>query len=102
MEDGELAWSRRPLTAAEVANARVVAIMEAPFESPISARVDMDDENNAATTDGCADERRAAVAGDMEARLAAGLDIQVLGHAAGDVSSPAHVAPRVGQGFAQM
>ena len=39
------------------------------------------------------------MARDVEARLAAGLDIQVLGEAAGDVGGPANVATGMGEGL---
>ena len=37
------------------------------------------------------------MAGDVEARASAGLDVQVLGDAAGDVGGPTYVAARMGQ-----
>jgi hypothetical protein len=76
--------------------------MEPPFEPAITARVDLGDEDGAAGTDSRAHERRAAVAGDVEARLAARRDVQVLGDAAGDIRRPADVAPCMSQGFAQV
>ena len=42
------------------------------------------------------------MAGDVEARASAGLDVQVLGDTAGDVRSPARIAARVSQWLGQM
>src|SRR5438067_11976033 len=42
------------------------------------------------------------MAGDVEARPAAGLDVQVLGDTAGDVGSPTNVAAGMSQGLGQV
>ena len=55
------------------------------FEAAIATGVDLGDRDGAAGADGGADQRRAAMAGDVEARPSAGLDVQVLGNPAGDV-----------------
>ena len=68
----------------------------------MAAGVDLGDLDGAAGADGGADQRRAAMAGDVEARPAAGLDVQVLGDTAGDVGSPAGIATRMRQRLAEM
>jgi hypothetical protein len=76
--------------------------MQAPFEPAIATWVDLGDQDGAAGTDGRADQRRAAMAGGVGARAAAGLDVQVLGHAAGEVAGPTDVAAGVGEGLGQV
>jgi len=71
--------------------------MQPPLEAAIATGIDLGDLDCATSANSSADQRRAAMAGDVEARLPAGLDVQVLDHAAGDVGRPAHVAPRVSQ-----
>jgi hypothetical protein len=80
----------------------VVAVVQASFEPAVATRVDPGDRDRAAGADGRADQRRAVVAGDVEAGLAAHLDIQVLGHATGDVGRPAHVATGMRERLAQV
>src|ERR671932_2913958 len=103
----ELARAWRALAAALDTHARVVAVVEAPFEATITAGVDLGDLDRATGADGDADERRAVMVGavlaatgaaagvgvQVKARLAAGLDVQVLGDAAGDVGRPAPRTP---------
>jgi len=84
------------------ADARVVAIVEAALQAAIPAGVDLDNGDAAAGADSRTDQRRAAMAGDVLASTGAGLDVQVLGHAAGDVGRPADVAARMGQGFREV
>jgi hypothetical protein len=49
--------------------------MQPSFEATVAARVDLGDLDGAASPDGRAHQRRAAVAGDVEARAGAGLDV---------------------------
>jgi hypothetical protein len=71
--------------------------MQPPLEAPIAAGVDLADLDRPAGTDAGADQRRAAMAGDVEARIGAALHVQVLGDTTGDVDRPTHVAARRGQ-----
>ena len=77
-------------------------MMQAALETAIAARVDLGNQDCAAGADGGADQRRAAMAGQVAARPAAGLDVQMLGDAARDVGRPANVAARMGQWLAEM
>jgi hypothetical protein len=77
-------------------------MMQAPLEPTVATGVDQDDLDGATGAEGGTDQRRATMAGDMEAGAGAGLDIQVLGHAAGDVGRPAHVAARMRQRLAEV
>jgi hypothetical protein len=93
---------QRALAAADGADTRVMSVMQASFEPAIAARVELHHDDGAPTADRSTDQGRAAMARDVEARLAAGLDIQVLGDTAGDVGRPARIAARVSQRLGQM
>jgi hypothetical protein len=67
------------------------------FEAAIATGVDLGDLDGAAGADGGADQRRAAMAGDVEAGVGAALHVQVLSDAAGDVGGPADVTSRLSQ-----
>ena len=111
VKESELSPTLAPLAAALDAHARVVAIVQPPFETAIATGVDLGDPDRTAAAESGADERRAgmmcavlaaagAAAGvrvQVGARLAAGLDVQVLGHAAGEVEGPARIAMGMSQ-----
>jgi len=71
--------------------------MKTTFQPAIATGVDLGDRDGAAGADSGADQRRAAMAGDVEARIDAALHVQVLSHAPRDVGSPTYVAAGVGQ-----
>jgi hypothetical protein len=89
----------------------MVAIVQSPFEAAIATWVDLGDPHGPAGADGRTHQRQAGVvsavlaaaraaagiSAQVEASPDTGLNIQVLGHAAGDVGSPAHIAARMCQ-----
>ena len=97
-----LARSGWALCLADNADPRVVTMVQTPLEAAIATGVDLGDLDGAAGADGGADQRRAAMAGDVEAGPAAGLDVQVLGDATRDVGGPTYVPPRMSQRLRQM